>query len=251
MDSRMDSHAEEHAASLFERAQAGDQEAFGQLFELHRGKLESLAYLALGPRLRTRVGFEDVVQETFIKAFKAHASIQWQGSRSFFRWLAGIAEHVVQREARRNKDVAREIHPDRPEGNGGPPGGWRLAETAGGVVPPAVSPLGMLRRIERFERLEAALQALSPDRREALVCAHIHGLSTKEIARRLGRSPGAVGVLLHRAKDDLKRRFGDTETLHLPARALRQDLPAEPAPGFAKHPAPIDAAGGRRGWRSR
>lgn len=236
----MESQAEERAgASLFTKARAGDREAFGQLFEMYHRQLEALAYLSLGPRLRTRIGYEDVIQETFIKAFELHGEIEWQGSRSFFRWLARIAEHVIQNEARRHKEVAHEI----PLGTGLSGDGGGPADMTGAVFQPEVSPLRMLRRDERFERLETALNELPADRRVALVCAHIHGLSTKEIARRMGRSPGAVGVLLHRAKEDLKRRFGDTDSLHLPARALAPALLGDPArPGAAER---------RRGWQTR
>jgi len=227
------------AASLFTTARGGDREAFGRLFEKYRHQLEPLAYLSLGPRLRTRVDYEDVIQETFIKAFELQSTIEWQGSRSFFRWLARIAEHVISREARRHRDVAHEFSLDSgPSANGSGPG-----DAASAAIGPGVSPSKMLRRNERFERLEAALNALPANRREALVCAHIHGLSTNEIARRMGRSPGAVGVLLHRAKAELKKRFGDTESLHLPARTL--------APALLGKPAPVEAIERRRGWQAR
>jgi RNA polymerase sigma-70 factor (ECF subfamily) len=224
-----DIHAEElAAAAFFASARAGDGEAFGRLLELYRGRLEALAYLSLGPRLRTRADHEDIVQETFIKAFEIRHEVEWQGSRSFFRWLARILGHAIQNEARRHKDAARELRPESglPEG----------------VASADLSPLKMLRRNERFERLEKALNELSADRREALVCAHIHGLSTKDIARRLGRSPGAVGVLLHRARKELKMRFGDTESLHLPARALAPFIPGGLDPTLMEER--------RRGWRS-
>ena len=49
------------AASLFTTARGGDREAFGRLLEMYRHQLEPLAYLSLGPRLRTRVDYEDVI----------------------------------------------------------------------------------------------------------------------------------------------------------------------------------------------
>lgn len=56
--------------------------------------------------------------------------------------------------------------------------------------------------------------------------ARIDGLKVAEIARRMGRSPGAIHQLLARAMDELKRRFGDTESLSLPERIL--DFDSEP-----------------------
>jgi RNA polymerase sigma factor (sigma-70 family) len=73
-----------------------------------------------------------------------------------------------------------------------------------------------MRREERWERLEKSLAALSPDHREVIRLARIEGLEVREIAARMGRTPSAVKNLLLRALKELKRSFGDTESLRLP-----------------------------------
>jgi RNA polymerase sigma-70 factor (ECF subfamily) len=75
-----------------------------------------------------------------------------------------------------------------------------------------------LRRDERFDRLQAALDELDPDSRKVIVLARIEGLPIKEVAKRMGRSPNATSILLYRAAIKLKERFGDTESLSLPLR---------------------------------
>ncbi|MBN1419388.1 MAG: sigma-70 region 4 domain-containing protein, partial [Planctomycetes bacterium] len=62
-----------------------------------------------------------------------------------------------------------------------------------------------------------------PEYREAIRLARIEGLKVKEIAERLGKSPGAVKHLLARGLKELRRRFGETESFHLPDRNLRME----------------------------
>ena len=69
-------------------------------------------------------------------------------------------------------------------------------------------------------RLQAAMERLSADHRQVIRLARIEKLPFKEIASRMKRSPGAVKLLLVRALRELKRGFGDTESLHLPDRKL-------------------------------
>ena len=77
-----------------------------------------------------------------------------------------------------------------------------------------------MRRDERFERLESALNCLTKDHREVIIFARIQGLPIKEIAERMSRSPDAVSMLLLRALRELKSYFGSTESFHLPQRSL-------------------------------
>ena len=83
-----------------------------------------------------------------------------------------------------------------------------------------VSPSKGLRRHERFDRLQTALDSLSEDHRTVLRLAHLKGLKTREIAESMNRSPEAVRQLLWRALKQLRGRFDDTESLGLPPRKL-------------------------------
>lgn len=82
------------------------------------------------------------------------------------------------------------------------------------------TPSKEVRRNERFDRLEEAINRLSPDQREALKLARLEGVKVREIAVRMNRSTKAVYALLSRALVELKESFGDTESLHLPDRIL-------------------------------
>ena len=232
---------ERQAALLFNRAQAGDHEAFGRLLNSFRPRLEVQIRLRLGSRLRIRVDPEDVLQETYLKAFQLRSRFVWQGSSSFVRWLGCIARHAIGNLARRNKDLRRQVRlPSRGSSGGGPPGveDW-------GVEGSSASLTRRTQRYERLERLARALRALPPDRRKVVVYALLEGLPTREISRRMNRQPGAVNVLLYRALRQLRKNFGDTESLNLPSRSLsRGSLVLTPS-------SPPGSKVRRRGYRPR
>ena len=64
------------------------------------------------------------------------------------------------------------------------------------------------------------MEGLKADYRQMILLCRIEGLSIRETAQRMHRSPNAVKKLLARALKELKDRFGDTESLSLPPRSL-------------------------------
>ena len=187
--------------SLVEKAKSGDREALGRLFETFRPRLEAVVRGILSERLQHGGGAADVLQETFTRACTDIARFEWRDEDSFLRWLSVIARNVILEEARREK-VAPGPLPERDPSAAG------------------LSPSRRLRREERFDRLEGAMQQLSPLHRQVISLARIEKLPLKEVAARLGRSHDAVRQLLRRALQEMKANFGDTESLGLPHRRL-------------------------------
>ena len=184
-----------------EKARRGDTVAFDRLAAAHRSRLEALIRSRLGSKLRSRVDIDDVVQETLLRALRSLAAYVDEGPDSFFRWLGGIANHVILEAAKREKrDIILPID----------------VEPASPVI--SLSKAGA--RDERFERLRRSLDGLSPDHRLVIVLARLERLPMKEVARRMGRTPDAATQLLWRALQKLKASFGHTDSLHLPPRSL-------------------------------
>jgi RNA polymerase sigma-70 factor (ECF subfamily) len=199
---------------LLREAQTGSRRAFGEIAEMYRGELLRYAASRTGPQLRGRLEPEDVVQDALRVAFEGLERFEWRGPQSLGCWLRGIVEHRI-----RNASRGREA---------------RLARISlESLLEPAASgpsPSRVVRREERFERLQRALQGLSPDHRQVIELARLRGLKIREIADRMGRSEAAVKKLLSRALEDLRERFGDTVSSGLPARALEPEAWAEEAP---------------------
>ncbi len=188
--------------ALVDRARNGERSAFEELVDFNRSRLEALIRSRLGPHLRPRVSVEDVSQETFLQAFRSIEQFRWQGEHSFIRWLVRIAENVIRKEHRSLV----------------PPRKVRLQPP----VKEQASPSKEMRRNERFDRLEDALSHLRDDHRQVIVLSRIEGLRIGEIARRMKRSESAVRNLLLRALKELRKSFGDTESLRLPSRSLNE-----------------------------
>ncbi len=194
--------AEHSTEDLIRRAQGGESSAQAELTERHLSVLEDSVRARLGSHLKSCVEVSDVVQETFEKALRTLPTFEWQGEGSFLRWLRGIATNEILRLAKRER--YRDFIAIEP------------SEISGDDT----SPSRGARRVERFDRLERALESLSPDHREVIVLARIKGLRLAEVAERTGRTPNAVAQLLGRALANLKEAFGDTESLSLPAQSL-------------------------------
>ncbi len=182
--------------NLVRSACGGDRRAFDLIVERVQARLEAQIGARLGKRVGSRLSVEDVLSETFACAFESLGRLRWQGEEAFYRWLGSIAEHLIRNASRKR--------------------GWDHLRLERDVPAPAASPSKCLEREERFDRLEAALNKLSPDHKKALVLARIEGLSVTEISVRMNRSVEAVKKLLARAIRELRRSFGDTESLSLP-----------------------------------
>ncbi len=189
---------------LVEKAQSGDRVAFDQLVSEPRGRLEALVSVSLGAALRGKVETEDVLQEAFLRAFRSIDNFKYENRTLLFRWLATITHRVIRDAARWHR--VRPVSPLNTD-----------------VAVFDVSPSKGIRRHERFERLQNALDSLSPDHRQVIILARLEGLPLKAVGERMGRSDDAVAQLLSRALRKLRTLFGDTESLHLPDRVL-EDL---------------------------
>ena len=189
--------AKNDALHLIESAQRGDRSAFEELVAESREPLLKAIRRRMGRTLREKLEPEDVLQETLLRAFRSVKDFRWQGESSFGRWLEGIATKFILHSAR--------THRRRPE--------LQLDRDAEGDD---VSPSHSERRNERFNRLEQSIQNLSPEYRTVIHMSRIEGLRVSEIAQRTDRSQSSVKNLLFRAMQQLRRSFGDTESLHLP-----------------------------------
>ena len=179
----------------------GDGTAFDALTERFQERVRENIALQLRPESGVPLDVEEVLQETFVKAFKSLGRFEWQNEDSFYLWLCGIARNVMLIQRKKARRERRLEFPEQLAGSG-------------------TSPSRMMRRRERMDRLEIALSKLSPEYREALRLSRLKGLRVKEIAQRMNRTECSVSHLLARGTMELKKLFGDTESLHLPHQAF-------------------------------
>lgn len=181
---------------LIQRIKRGEREAFSPLFEKYRSRLGIWIGYRLGEGVRQHMEVDDVVQETFLRAFQEFNRFTYESPGSFFRWLSAIAEHVIIDKARyygREKRKAEEVLRLRSPSN---PGGPEPVDSS--------TPSRRLSKREDIEQLLRSLDALPEDYRQAILLAKVEGLTTQELAERIGKSREAAALLLHRALKRLR-----------------------------------------------
>ena len=176
--------------TLLEKAKAGDEEALSRAFEKVRRRLAVLIHFKLRPRSSDFSEVEDVVQETCLRAFRDLDGFSYQSPGSFLRWLSAIADHVIV-DRIRYRSRARRAGDEVPFRSPSNPQGPEPADTK--------TPSRVFAQQEAVERLLDHLAALPEDYRQAILMAKIEGLSTAEMAERLGKSREAVALLVYRA----------------------------------------------------
>lgn len=166
-----------------------------------------------GPELADATDFDDLLQETWLRAYRSIAEFRGSRQVELRAWLGTIARRVVVDAARAGKRGARarEVPLDA-----GGVSDDASASDARGLAQSGPTPSRAMRRGERRDRLDAALRELSPEHRQVIEWVRLEGMSVSDAARKLGRSPNATSMLLLRALLQLKTKFGDTESLHLP-----------------------------------
>lgn len=176
--------------ALLEKAKTGDGAALSLAFERYRRRLSILIYFKLSPRARQYTEVEDLVQETLLRGFRDIGSFSYESPGSLLRWLSRLADHVIIDQLRyRNRDCrAGEEVRFRSDSN---PQGPEPADSK--------TPSRLFAQREAVEQLLSRLDQLPENYREAILMAKVEGMSTAEMAERLGTSREAVALLVYRA----------------------------------------------------
>ena len=180
-------------ATLVAQARDGDTTAFGELVRRYEGKIFRLAQHVT----QNREDAEDVLQETFMKAYE-HLD-QFQGNSKFYTWIVRIAVNQALMKLRRrktDKSVSLDDSIDTGEDT-------IVREIAAWDEDPEQQ----YSREELGGILDSAVQSLEPLYRSVFVLRDIDELSTEETADALGLSVPAVKSRLLRARLQLREKL--------------------------------------------
>lgn len=178
----------EQQQQLVMRCLAGEDSAWEELLKAHNRKVYNLCY-----RFTGRSGeAEDLTQEVFIKIFQTLRTYD-DAQGAFSTWLNRVARnHLVDHYRRTHKDRLTSSLEEEPS---------VLQETPSREE----HPMARLESQERRELLQAALDRLSPDMREAVILRDFQDLDYDEIAQVLGVPQGTVKSRINRGRLELAR----------------------------------------------
>ncbi len=195
------SETQEEKTLSLQALKAGDRAEFSRLVDLYSGSLFRLALRILGDPQDA----EDVLQETFLKAYRALPS--FEGRSSLSTWLYRIVTNEALMVIRRGKPDL--LWADEEE------------ENSEAISPSLFVDWGALPEQELLSHevkqfLDQAVQQLSANLRIVFLLRDVAGLSVKETAEQLGLSEVAVKTRLLRARlrlrEELSAYFGERFT---------------------------------------
>mgnify|MGYP001147295607 FL=1 len=172
-------------ADLIQRLIAGDRQAFAELVERTSGKIYSLGLKMLG----NEQDAEDMLQETYIKAFKALPG--FENRSSITTWLFRIAANEALMILRKRKNMLPAVDIDDDSGDDVEPKE---------IVDWCCLPEGELQSGETRAELNRAIDLLSPALRMVFLLRDVEGFSGLETAAILGITEDAVKTRLVRAR---------------------------------------------------
>jgi RNA polymerase sigma-70 factor, ECF subfamily len=172
---------------LVERAQDGEAEAFGRLYDHYSDTVYRYIYYRVGGKATA----EDLTSETFLRALRRIGTFTWQG-RDFGAWLVTIARNLVADHFKSSR--------------------FRLEVTTGEMLDaneversPEDSVLESLSNAALLD----AVRRLNPQQQECVTLRFLQGLSVAETARVMGKNEGAINTLHYRAVRTLARLLPD------------------------------------------
>jgi RNA polymerase sigma-70 factor (ECF subfamily) len=187
--------------ALVAATRTGDRDAYKTLVERYQSRIFSMAF----DIVKNREDAEDVVQESFVKAFLSLD--KFKGESSFFTWLYRIAFNmavdVKRKSARRggNHFEYKESLGVSPSGDSG----VDTSETLGAPAQHVEGPHEALARKQAGQKIQAVLRELSEDHRAVITLREIDGLNYEEIAEALDIPRGTVMSRLFYARKALQK----------------------------------------------
>jgi len=176
-------------ASLVSRCLRGEESAWEELVRLHTRRVYALCYRFTGSNPEA----QDLTQEVFLRVFRTLRTFR-SGEGSFCTWLTRVSRNLLIDHYRRTRQerVTDSIEEQLP-----------VLEEEGAAA--SARPDHVLAGLEASQALQATLQKLSPDLREAVILRDLQELEYREIAVVLQIPEGTVKSRINRGRAELAR----------------------------------------------
>ena len=182
---------------LVQRAQQGDTRAFEMLVIKYQRRIERL----IGRMVRDVDLVQDIAQESFIRAYRAMP--KFRGDSAFYTWLYRIAVNTAKKAL---VDLKRDPLVSMSTLTGANDDDDETSRVERELTDGA-TPESLLASKEIAQTVNAAIEALSPDLRQAITLREIEGLSYEEIAEMMSCPVGTVRSRIFRAREAIALRL--------------------------------------------
>lgn len=176
--------------TTIELAREGHPEAFHELYERHRMAVYRLAYRYV----RSAEDAEDVMQDTFIKAFRGLTRFDASAGSGFSAWLGTICVHCAIEHLRRDKRLSRS-------------GRISLTDMPQEPASADPSPERTIEARRAAAEIENAFLRLSPGEQVVFDLRYRRHMNIKDIAVQVGRSESYVKTLIFRMVGKMRRHM--------------------------------------------
>lgn len=193
---------------VIERAMAGDEAAFHEIFRDYKEVVARIVHRVMGPSHE----IEDVVQDVFIHVFRSIGS--FRGDAKFTTWLYRLTANVTKMHLRKKRSRPRFADVPVPEGRTD--------------AKPVETPDAVAERNERIVALYRLVDKLSEKKRAVLVLHDFEGLPAKEIAEIVEAPVLTVRTRLFYARKELYAALMDEPALAAVVGELMETLPGRP-----------------------
>lgn len=181
----------ETAMRLVAAAQAGDADAFGELYRIYYDTV----FRFVSYRVSSKVLAEDLAAETFLRALRRIGTFSWQG-KDFGAWLVTIARNLIADHYKSSRHRMERFTAD-----------GDIFETNELAASPEDSVLEQLSN----QVLLGAVRRLNDQQRECVTLRFLDEMSVAETAGIMGKKEGAVKTLQYRATLTLGRLLKTSE----------------------------------------
>jgi RNA polymerase sigma-70 factor (ECF subfamily) len=173
--------------ALVQQAQAGDADAFGELYD----RYVDLVYRYVYYRVGSAQVAEDLTSETFLRALRRISSFTWQG-RDVGAWFVTIARNLIADHYKSSRQRLELTTEDVSTVTGAP----RLVQDG---------PEDAVLESMQNKVLLQAVRRLNAEQQECIVLRFLQGLSVAETALAMNKNDGAIKALQYRAVRSLGR----------------------------------------------
>jgi RNA polymerase sigma-70 factor (subfamily 1) len=187
---------------LIEQALAGDATALEQLLLAFYQRLLDHISRQIPAGMTGKISGEDVLQQTYLQAFRAIDTFDPRSANSFYAWLKTIAQRVLIDASRRDSreiPASGPIH--KPSVDAGDSSYVGLLSQ---IMDEDASPTSKLMAGEALRALHVALASMEADCREAIQLRYLEGRSRKEVAQIMGRTESVVHHLCKKGRQYLR-----------------------------------------------